>query len=295
MVSEDHACSLGASLRLEPAQRFLYECDVVLAVGTELAESDLWRDPPLPLSGRLIRLDIASTQLALNATAEIELEGDAEVTLRLIIDELEDLPAPDGRIGRLAPARAAIEESAAESGGEFRGLMRTLSEVLPANAILANDSARLCYFGAVHFYPAKASRQFLYPTGFATLGYAVPAALGAKLAHPDRAVIGLSGDGGLLFSVAELNAAAEARVSLPILVHSDGGYGAIRDEMVAESMPRVGVDFDAGALSEIASGLGGRGAQVSDAGGLAQALRAALSFDGPTVIEIPDSTLRAWA
>ena len=173
--------------------------------------------------------------------------------------------------------------------------MRTLSEVLPANAILANDSARVCYFGAVHFYPAKASRQFLYPTGFATLGYAVPAALGAKLAHPDRAVIGLSGDGGLLFSVAELNAAAEARVSLPILVHSDGGYGAIRDEMVAESMPRVGVDFDAGALSEIASGLGGRGAQVSDAGELAQALRAALSFDGPTVIEIPDSTLRAWA
>jgi thiamine pyrophosphate-dependent acetolactate synthase large subunit-like protein len=65
--------------------------------------------------------------------------------------------------------------------------------------------------------------------------------------------------------------------------------------MVAESMPRVGVDFDAGALSQIARGLGGRGAQVSNAEGLAEALDAAMNFNGPTVIEIPDAALKAWA
>ena len=97
--------------------------------------------------------------------------------------------------------------------------------------MIAGDNAMVCYHGAIGGLPVAAPRSFLFPTGFGTLGFAVPAALGAALGAPERPVAALSGDGGLMFSVGELASAAALGLALPVVVFVNGGYGEIRNEM----------------------------------------------------------------
>jgi acetolactate synthase-1/2/3 large subunit len=130
-------------------------------------------------------------------------------------------------------------------------------------------------------------RRFVYPTGYATLGYAVPAAIGAKLAAPDRPVVALVGDGGLLFTVSELATAAELGIPLPVVVPNNGGYGEIRDQMIDEGIDPVGVDLRVPDLPLLGRAFGGEGLRVDDPAALAPALREALERPGPTVIEMP--------
>jgi acetolactate synthase-1/2/3 large subunit len=278
IVDERSPLSLGASIRLRAAQEWLAGRDVVLAVGTELGESDLWG--PMPeLRGRLIRVDVDAGQLDKNASADVAVLGDAA-------DVLGALPArsPDED---LAPVRAAIREEALADGEPWLDLTAALDEVLGEDGILAGDSTQAAYYGAVHLLPMGPRRRFVYPTGYATLGYAVPAAIGAKLAAPDRPVVALVGDGGLLFTVAELATAAELGIPLPVVVPNNGGYGEIRDQMIDEGIDPVGVDLRVPDLPLLGRAFGGEGLRVDDPAALAPALREALERPGPTVIEIP--------
>ena len=166
--------------------------------------------------------------------------------------------------------------------------MGALDEALGNDGILAGDSTQAAYYGAVHFLPMDARRRFIYPTGYATLGYALPAAIGAKLAAPDRPVIALIGDGGLLFTVAELATAAElrhpaARSSCPTTAAT--ARSATRWSTRASSP--VGVDLNTPDLPKLGEAFGGAGVRVEHAGALGPVLREALERPGPTVIEVP--------
>src|SRR5256712_4197271 len=77
-------------------------------------------------------------------------------------------------------------------------------------------------------FPVLAPRTFLYPVGSATLGYAVPAAIGAKIARPERPVLAVAGDGGFMYSVNELATAGKYRLPVVFLVMKDQRYGAIK-------------------------------------------------------------------
>ena len=158
---------------------------------------------------------------------------------------LEAHVAPQPGAHDLTAIRAAIDEEARRDGERWLPLMEVLDDVLGEDGILAGDSTQAAYYGAVHFLPMGARRRFVYPTGYATLGYALPAAIGAKLAAPDRPVIALIGDGGLMFTVAELATAAQLRLPLPVLVPNNRGYGEIRDQMLEAGIEPVGVDLDA--------------------------------------------------
>jgi 5-guanidino-2-oxopentanoate decarboxylase len=143
------------------------------------------------------------------------------------------------------------------------------------------------YYGAVHFLPMDPRRRFVYPTGYATLGYALPAAIGAKLAAPERPVIALIGDGGLLFTVSELVTAAALAVPLPVVVPNNRGYGEIRNQMRDAGIEPVGVDLQVPDLPLLGRAFGGHGVRVEGREALAAALRDALARSGPTLIEVP--------
>ncbi len=274
IVDERHPLSLGASLRLPAAKEWLRERDVVVAVGTELGESDLW-GPPLELDGRLIRIDIDPGQLDKNAPADVRVLGDARAALA-------GLPARSAT--DLRQVREEITAEALADGAPYADLCAALDEALGEDGILAGDSTMAAYYGAVHLLPMDARRRFIYPTGYATLGYSVPAAIGAKLAAPDRPVIALVGDGGLLFTVGELATAAELGIPLPVVVANNGGYGEIRDQMDEAGIGRVGVDLQVPDLVKLGEAFGGAG--VRDPADLAGALREALGRPGPSIIEI---------
>ena len=278
IVDERHPLSLGASIRLRAAQDWLADRDVVVAVGTELGESDLWGPVP-ELRGRLIRIDVDAAQLHKNAPADIAVLGDARAVLERLPSRTTDED--------LEPVREAIRAEALADGAPWLELVRALDETLGPDGILAGDSTMAAYYGAVHFLPMDPRRRFIYPTGYATLGYAVPAAIGAKLAAPERPAIALIGDGGLLFTVSELATAAELGIPLPIVVPNNRGYGEIRDQMREAGIEPVGVDLKVPDLPLLGRAFGGHGVRVDDPAALAGELRAALERPGPTVIEVP--------
>ena len=277
IVDERHPLSLGASIRLRAAQCWLAGRDVVIAVGTELGESDLWG--PMPELRRLVRVDVDPAQLHKNAPADVAVAGDARAVL-------ERLPARSS-FEDLEPVRAAIREEALADGAPWLDLVGALDDGLGSDGILAGDSTMAASYGAVHFLPMDPRRRFIYPTGYATLGYAVPAAIGAKLAAPERPVIALVGDGGLLFTVAELVTAAELGIPLPVVVPNNGGYGEIRNQMLEEGIDPVGVDLRVPDLPALGRAFGGEGVRVETPGELTAELRAALERPGPSVIEVP--------
>ncbi|WP_435223859.1 thiamine pyrophosphate-dependent enzyme [Streptomyces sp. Tue6028] len=331
IVPESHPLSLGVSLHSPSVQGWLTACDVVLAVGTELAESDLWSPPPA-LGGTLVRVDVDPDQMYAGAAADVEVVGDAQVCLRALLSEVTALlpvsrgharvpvgtvrdpsgdPSDDGR-GRpdrrriavpddavrddTEPARAArllrAARDAETSARDARWLpyLRAVRAVLADDAVVTSDSAQCCYYGALPHLPLGPEGRYLHPTGFGTLGYALPAAIGAKVACPDRQVVALSGDGGLQFTVQELATAAQLGLPLPVLVFDNGGYGEIRDEMAARGDTPTAVDLAPVDLPALARSYGGQGTRVRDPRELTTALTEALRTPGPTLITIPEET-----
>ena len=171
-------------------------------------------------------------------------------------------------------------------------LIDTLRGALPDDAIVVCDQTGLTYWMEYRF-PVLLPRTFLYPTGSATLGYAVPAAIGAKVARPDRAVVAVAGDGGFMYSVNELATAVKYRLPIVFLVVNDERFGAIRwlqERLFGRSGETELANPDFVAL---ARAFGCRGERI-DPDGLAAAIARALTADGPTVLELPLAVDPPW-
>ncbi|WP_225799944.1 thiamine pyrophosphate-dependent enzyme [Streptomyces sp. NK15101] len=288
VMDERHPLSLGVSLHSPAVQKWLVDRDVVLAVGTELAESDLWGPPPA-LTGTLIRVDVDPAQMYAGLPADVPLVGDARALLRALLAECrgrtDGVPAdPDG----VRALRAARDDETRTRDARWLPYLEAVRRVLAEDAVLTSDSAQCCYYGALPHLPLGPEGRYLHPTGFGTLGYALPAAIGAKTACPGRQVVALSGDGGLQFSVQELATAAQLRLPLPVVVFDNGGYGEIREEMAARGDTPLAVDLPAVDLPALARAYGGRGAVVRSPEELADALALALTAPGPTVLTVPE-------
>jgi thiamine pyrophosphate-dependent acetolactate synthase large subunit-like protein len=143
---------------------------------------------------------------------------------------------------------------------------------------------QIAYLGN-YAYPVDSPGQWFHPSGYGTLGFALPAALGAKMSSPARAVMALAGDFGLQFTLMELMTAVEAGISLPIVVWNNGALGQIRDDMAAAGIPALGVIARNPDFVALSVACGAQGKRVHDAAALTESIRTALSHPGPTLIE----------
>ncbi|WP_089957932.1 5-guanidino-2-oxopentanoate decarboxylase [Lentzea xinjiangensis] len=283
--SERHPLSIGAGLHLKAVADFVAECDVVVATGTELASTDLWHGP-LKFAGDLIRIDVDPAQMITNALPDYRLVGDAQATVAALNQRLGN-----GKPGEEAAQRAErwqrlFRKHARAQGAAWLPLVETVQDVLAPGAIIAGDSAMACYYGTLSNLLLERPASFLYPTGFGSLGYGLPAAIGAKLGSPDRQVVALHGDGGVMFTLPELTTAAQERLALPVIVCDNGGYGEIRREMVERGDPVHGVNLPGVDFAKVAKALNCHGVTVSTQDKLATALRKAFTADRPTVIHV---------
>lgn len=280
-LPEDHPLAVTSALHLPGAAGFVADCDVLLAVGTELAPSDWWYGPPSPR--RLIRVDLEPAQLAANARPDIALAGDARSTLESVVEMLPPVRPKGDRGWRLR-----LETEARTEAARWLPWLDAVAATLDRDAVVVADNAMAGYYGALGALPVYVPGGFLFPTGFGTLGYAVPAAIGAKLARPGRPVVAISGDGGLMFAVQELATAAAEGVPLPVLVFVNGGYGEIRAEMRAAGIDPLAVDLPVPDLVALAVALGGSGVPLAGPDALPDALSAALARPGPTLLIAPE-------
>ncbi|WP_043532583.1 5-guanidino-2-oxopentanoate decarboxylase [Litchfieldella xinjiangensis] len=281
-----HPLDLGACASLPAGRRLAAEADVILALGTELGETDydLVFDGGFKLTGRLIRVDIDPQQLARNHTADLAILADVPTFVRDLLSFLPDSQTRHG--GQRAQAvRSALAIRDADDVAPYAQFLETLRQALP-DATIVGDSTGPVYAGNYLMDMPAPRRWFNAATGYGTLGYGLPAAIGAGLATPDRPVIALVGDGGLMFTLAEIATAREAGLPLAIVIWNNDGYGEIRRYMDMDGVTRLGVDLPAPSFNALAEAFQCHGESVSTPEALTQALVASQSRRVPTVIEV---------
>jgi acetolactate synthase I/II/III large subunit len=284
-VPDDDELCLGSALSFEPIATLLREADATLLVGAQLSDLELWGlDEPLTLRG-LVRIDIDLDQLERRWRPEVALWGDAAITLGAIEHALPtEIDSQRRRTAaeRVSAARAALRPP--PEIARFQPLLEVLDRVLPEDRIIAGDSTQPVY-AANHLLPMASPRSWLMPIGYGCLGCALPMALGAKLAAPDRPVLALAGDGGFMFTVAELATARDLGLALVTLVYNNRGYGEIRDAMDHARIDHLGTDAGTHDLVAIARGFGVQASRSESLQDVERQLRAALDSESPAVIE----------
>lgn len=289
ILPETHPLSLGTRLHFPSVRNAIEKADVLLAVGTELAPTDFWETAFHP-SGALIRVDTDPSALSRNVPASVALEGDAGKTLFHLLAGLDmrRLPRSEETAELIRRSRNELA-SVTRMGGALPfmlEMLRGLRRGFPEEGLLAMDMTGPAYV-ALSEFPVLHARTFLHPVGFGTLGYALPAAIGAKLAAPERPVCAFTGDGGFQFTLPELAVACQEELSLPVVVWDNGGYGEIRRNQEARCPGRyLGVDLFGPDLERLAASYDIPGISISSEDGLAEAVAVALERRIPTLIRV---------
>jgi acetolactate synthase-1/2/3 large subunit len=301
------ALSLGATGRngTYPANAACRNADVILALGTRFDDRSTsswlpgftYRIPPT----RLVQVDVDPAEIGRNFPVEVGIVGDARLVLEQLIAAAPATPTDrEEWRRRIATWRERWEEemagrraSEAVPIGPAR-LVAELRRAVPEGGIVLADVG-VHHNWLVCDYPAYQPRTLLQSWGFASMGFGVAGALGAKLAAPDRPVVAVCGDGGFLMVPSAVATAVEYDLPVVWVVWNNHGYVSIRDqqlgyfgagrELATSFTDRrgrlVSVDFAA-----MARAMGAEGWRVERPGHLAEQLRAALDSERPTVLEV---------
>ena len=285
-VADDHPLAAGATILHPAARAFLAESDLMLAVGTRFTEeeTDRWG---LCLPDSLIHIDIDPDEIDRNYPATVGVVGDARAALQLINTQLQDLRRQEnGSAAGIAKLRQKVWRYCQARAPEGIELVQTLRKALPRDTIIVSDLTVAAYW-CRRLLDIYEPRTNIYPWGFCTLGFGLPAAIGAKVARPDRPVVVLCGDGGFLFNCQELAVAAQFDVPIVALVFNDAAYGVLRPQQEvryghAHAVDLVNPDFVA-----LAGAFGVDGCRVTSIEQLGPAVAKAIEADRSALIELP--------
>lgn len=283
VVDERHPLSLGSNLRLAAAREVAEDADVVLVIGSKLGEAELWA-PTLEARGAVVRIDISPLQVHKNLAATVGIIGDAAAVGAALLALLPD----GGRAARdLTIERAAIDAEMRDTAPETVALAELIADALPDDAIVAGDSSQIVYMALGSVLRSQHPHSLLYTPTYATLGYGLPAAIGARVAQTDHPVVTVIGDGALMFCVNELVTAVEQRLDVTIVCVDNGGYAEIRQNEVDRGMTPVGVDLVQPDWAALATAFGATGRRVDDREDIVPSIRDAIAVGGVQLVHIP--------
>jgi len=284
----EHPLAVGGSPSLPCLRMALAESDIVLAIGTEMAETDfdLLMAGPLEAHPELIRIDIDPQQILIPHPPASGITSDSSLAVRALLDALPGQKADHQGADRAARLRSAIRTEV-HFHDEMQAFFDTLKKAAP-DAIVVGDSTRPTYYAAWQFECSRPRSYFHSVSGFGTLGYGLPAAFGAALG-PERPVIALIGDGGIQFTLPELTTAAELGLAVAVIVWHNDGYREIENSMRARNIPAdstriLAPDFQAAAKAHHAHHANPRSLDE-----LERTLVEALDADGPTLVELQEA------
>lgn len=282
-IPEDHPLSLGSNIRLPGAQALCNGADVLLVIGSKVGEAEMWGGAVTP-KGTVVRIDILESQLRKNVQADLGLVGDAAA---VVLQLLSALDGHQAAVIDLTDLRSGLERQARALSPELAAVAETIGSAVAPETIIGGDSSQITYFGTSTFIPQRQPHSLLYTPAYATLGYGLPASIGAKIAAPDRPVVCVAGDGALMFAIQELATAVEQAVDLTVVCVDNGGYAEIRQNERDRGMPEVGVNLHQPDWTALANAFGGHGRRVETHPELADALRDAQSAGGVQLIHVP--------
>ena len=287
VLPDAHRVHAGAVLPNPQSIAIVRQADVVLAVGTEISETDLW-DQRVVVSGELIRIDIDPEVLARPYPASLPILADAGAALEAIAKALEG--GPDEARGRAAAEQVKrLRSELAGDDDELRVKLRTALEAiraaLPEETIVATDMTQIAYAGN-EIFPVDLPGRWLHPAGFGTLGYALPAAVGARAGCPDTPVAALIGDYGFQYTMAELGTAAELGQPLVVLMWNNESLGQIRDGMIMKGIQPNAVNARNPDFQMLFRAYGCHAEKPASVDDIGPAITKALAGDRPSLIEM---------
>lgn len=295
VVDDAGAHTLGAIGVLELLPELTGASDAVIAIGTELAPSDFWPEP-LPLPQTVVRIDIDEVQMLTNAAVSHPILADAKAAtgaLAEAIAQVRTVNATEAAANWVAGWKDTCTSAAEQDGqpwAELSAALNSFATSAPGALIVAADSTMACYYGVQTGWKARRGDRFLYPAGAGTLGFGLPAGIGAKLAAPESLVVAIEGDGGSMFTIAELAAAVQAQVPLALIIVDNGGYGEIRNEMEDRGDTPSGVVLAGPDFPALAAAMGAYGVHVEGPDALTAALIESVDRSGPTLIHITEQS-----
>lgn len=294
IVSNAH--ELG--LTMAAAYRLWPQTDLMIGIGTRLELPTMSRWPFLPEGLKSIRIDIDPTEMRrFQPNAAVVADAKAGTA---------ELLAAMRKIGyaKTGGRRAAIREASAAALKEIQQIqpqmayLNILREVLPSNAIVTDELSQVG-FASWYGFPVYEPRTFITSGYQGTLGSGFPTALGAKVAHPDRPVVAITGDGGFMFAVQELATAVQFGIGVVTLVFNNNSYGNVRRDQRERFDGRVvASDLVNPDFIGLAQSFGVGAARVTSPDHFRPALEKALAHGGPYLIDIEvirDSEVSPWA
>lgn len=280
------------------------EADLILAVGTRLAEanSSSW-DPRFTFSippTRLIHLDIDSAEIGRNYPTELGVVTDAKLGLAALVAAAKGVTHLSRGDQRQTIARG--RESFASNWIHQRTsdqfpmrperILAELRQAVPADGFIVTDVG-WNKNGVGQQFPITVPGTFITPSGLATMGFGPSAVLGVKMAQPDRAAVALIGDGAFSSNMSVVATAMEAGLPVVWVVMDNSGFGTIAGLESMHYGTSFGCMFECGGqpysvdYAAVARACGARGITIRAAEELGPALREALASDLPTVIQVP--------
>ncbi|WBO66173.1 thiamine pyrophosphate-binding protein [Streptomyces camelliae] len=286
----NHPLSLQSWLEDRHTTDFLEDADVLLVVGSGLGELSSNYHTFKP-RGRVIQIEADLGKLESNHPA-LGIHADARLALQALLETVEertDATAPERVRELLAKvgARIASQELTLE-----QEVLAAVRRALPAAAPSFWDMTILAYWAWSAFDP-RGTNLMHSAQGAGGLGYGFPAALGAAAADPTRPVLAVSGDGGALYSIAELATARQYDLPVTWLIVDDGGYGILREYMTDAFGQATATELTRPDYVALAESFGVPGVRTTPET-LEEDLRKALSAPGPSVVVLP-AVLRMFA
>jgi acetolactate synthase-1/2/3 large subunit len=310
-IPEDHPLngwSVGDTASTS-GNKLAANADVVLAVGcrfTDWSASSYRKGVSFAIPpSKLIQIDVDPREIGKNYPVEAALVGDAQAALRDLLDALRqatpsrartyrDLPSFD-RIQRVKAEWEQIQAARRDAPGRPISQTRALHELRQAldRRAIVTSGAGVVQASVRQDFPVYEPRTHLTSGGYSTMGFTVPAAIGAKLAQPDRTVVGIAGDGDFMQTMQEMATAAMLGTPVLFVVLNNSGWISIKGGQLANFGRVAMTDFQrpdgttySPAYAEVARNFGLHGEKVEDPADIGPAVRRALATQGPALLEI---------
>lgn len=263
----------------------IMDCDALLMLGTDFPYQQFYPN------AKIAQVDIRAENLGRRAPLALGMVGDVHDTLAALFPLLERKPDSahlERSLTHYASTRKGLDDLATGVPGRTpihpQYLTRVVDELAAEDAIFTADVGSPTMWAA-RYLTMNGKRRLLGSFNHGSMANAMPQAIGTQLAHPDRQVISLSGDGGFSMLMGDLLTIRQLRLPVKLVVYNNGSLGFVELEMKAAGLLDFGTTLDNPDFARMAAAIGIRGIRVEDPGNVPTAIREALAHDGPVLID----------
>ena len=289
VMPDDHPNGIGTLgfMRHDYVNFGFDNADVVIAVGYELQEFDPVRINPKG-DKKIIHIHRFPAEVDAHYSVDVGIIGDISDSLNQLTEAMDGRRFDDVGV----PGSGLLDEEFARGQQDSRFPLAPQRVVADTREALGRSDVVLVDTGATkmwmaRLYPTYERNTCLISNGLSTMGFALPGAMGVKLARPECKVLAVVGDGAFLMNSQEIETAVREKIPLVVLIWEDGGYGLIEWKMDLELGEHHYVSFGNPDIVKYAESFGAKGYRISSAEELLPTLRAALDDDGVSLIACP--------